>query len=197
MDILTNIGLLALFQYAKASKKGFQHASRKKLCSCNLSFVEARRLTPGSTCWLAVPCSTWIFMPLVFDNTTKHFALWAWTNIGNQFSLEEWKRSWRNPKCHPFLSELLLLNLFRGHVDPLTVAIGAQQDSNSFSCFYGWWKILFVISGTHQFPTEKLPNTSFTSYVGSAAAALAGNILYTSVEQANRLCRRVCYLPGP
>lgn len=29
MDILTNMGLLALFQYAKASKKGFQHASRK------------------------------------------------------------------------------------------------------------------------------------------------------------------------
>lgn len=196
MDILTNIGLLALFQYAKASKKGFQHASRKNyvhaisLLSRLGGWLQGQHVgwqchvRHGSSCHLSL-------------TTQQHFALWAWSNIGNQFSLEEWKRSWRNPKCHPFLSELLLLNLFRGHVDPLTVAIGAQQDSNSFSCFYGWWKILFVISGTHQFPTEKLPNTSFKSYVGSAAAALAGNILYTSVEQANRLCRRVCYLRGP
>ncbi len=81
--------------------------------------------------------------------------MWAWSYIGNQFSLEEWKPSWRNPKCYP-LSELLLLNLLRGPVEALIVAIGAQQDSNRLS----WKNLSFFTSGTHQFPTDDWKNSS-------------------------------------
>lgn len=78
MNVLTNIGLMALFQFAQAS-----NIYTQRVCPSHpffwmlfwqilmsyathvTSYNEARRLVPLATCWLAIPCSTWIFMLLV------------------------------------------------------------------------------------------------------------------------------------
>ena len=70
MDLLTSMGILTLFQFVVAllcpHPVQIHHLEMKSTIS--LSY-KARRLRPGSLCWIGVPCSTWIFMCLVLLKT--------------------------------------------------------------------------------------------------------------------------------
>lgn len=80
MDILTNIGLMAMFYFVGSSNlMGLCKKTDWVLFWNPWSFwYEARRLIPGSTCWIAVPCSTWVFLPTTQFLHHIPKAFWDW-----------------------------------------------------------------------------------------------------------------------
>ena len=73
MNILSSIGLMTLFQFAFTLHVVLNsvqvHGSKKNIeipliMTLSLGF-KARRLRPNATCWIGIPCSTWVFMCLV------------------------------------------------------------------------------------------------------------------------------------
>lgn len=154
---------------------------------------KARRLRPGSVCWIGVPCSTWVFLCLV------HYNGYCWVYNGFCFYTLDlnWLRSCniRGLTCGglPIWCVCVSTNLLKFDYT-WNVAVDVWYKNNkepwlNASQLVQIWRTSLWYSSVFRF-------ISIIWFVCPFLDCLphAGNTDFFSVFSANRLARRIAYL---
>lgn len=77
MNLATNIGLVVLFSFAPDLQLNYIRSLSQAPNIYMWWLTKARRLKPGSTCWIAIPCGSWIdnLLNIVLKNIVSSLLL--------------------------------------------------------------------------------------------------------------------------